>query len=113
MTYLTKRQLPPGIELVLGAGGVEGPAHIGVLRCLEERQVSLGKITGASVGALIAAFIANGYSSKQIKEIFLSESFRYPSWDIWSRCLRTPDPSSLFFPWTTDVTTWMNWYVKL
>ncbi len=99
-------------EFVLGAGGVEGPAHIGVLRCLEERQVPLGKITGASVGALIATFIANGYNSKQLQEIFLSESFRYPSWDLWSKCIRMPDPSNLFFPWTFDQSTWMNYFIK-
>ena len=112
MATSTERRLPEGIELVLGAGGVEGPAHIGVLRCLEERQVSLGVITGASVGALIAAFIANGYDSKELKEIFLSEKFRYPSWDLWSKCLRMPDPSHLYFPWTSDVSTWMNFYIK-
>ena len=112
MTKSTVRRLPQEFELVLGAGGVEGPAHIGVLRCLEERQVPLGKITGASVGALIAAFIANGYDSKQLQEIFLSEGFRFPSWDLTSKCIRTPDLSSMFPPMTTDYATWMNYFIK-
>lgn len=114
MTESTKGRLPQkNYDLVLGAGGVEGPAHIGVLRCLEERQVPLGNITGASAGALMAAFIANGYDSNKLKEIFLSESFRYPSWDLWSRCLRMPDPARLFFPWTADSNAWANYWLDL
>lgn len=113
MTKETVRRLPQNVELVLGAGGVEGPAHIGVLRCLEERQISIGTITGASVGALIATFIANGYDSKKLKEIFLSESFRYPGWDIWSRCLRMPEPRHFMPPVTPDVNAWVDYALNL
>ena len=114
MTKTTLRRPPKeSIELVLGAGGVEGPAHIGVLRCLEERQVPISKITGASVGALIAAFIANGYDSKQLKEIFLSESFRYPGWDVWSQCLRSPSFSQFVPPMTADPSAWANYYLNI
>lgn len=107
-------RLPPGhLDLVLGAGGVEGPAHIGVLRYLEERDFPSDKlmITGASVGALIGTFAANGYSASQLKEIFLSESFRYPSWDLWSKCLHVPDPSKWIFPLTPDPNAWANYFL--
>lgn len=114
MTQTTVRRLPQDkIDLVLGAGGVQGPAHIGVLSCLEERQVPIGTVTGASVGALIATFIANGYDSKQLKEIFLSESFRYPAWDIWSQCLRSPHPGLMFPPMTVDPASWVNYMLDI
>lgn len=116
MTETIERRLPPGkrIDLVLGAGGVEGPAHIGVLRCLEERQVTTEQlmITGASVGALIGTFIANGYNSAQLKEIFLSENFRYPRWDVWQKCLHWPDPSKWFPPIGTNIDAWANYFIE-
>lgn len=116
MTKTVERRLPPGqrIDLVLGAGGVEGPAHIGVLRCLEERHVTNEQlmITGASVGALIGTFVANGYTSAQLKEIFLSESFRFPSWDVWQKCLHRPDPSKWFMPFGFNIDAWANYTIN-
>lgn len=101
------------LELVFGAGGVQGPVHIGVLRCLEERQVPIGMVSGASVGALIAAFVANGYDSKELKKIFLSEEFRYPSFDLWSKCLRHPPLGLPFYPWGFDKSTWANQLIDM
>lgn len=99
------------LELVLGAGGVQGPVHIGVLRCLEERQLPIGMVSGASAGALIAAFVANGYDSKELKKIFLSEEFRYPSWDLWSKCQR-PFGFPLL-PMGLDKSAWMNFWLDM
>ena len=42
-------------SLVLGAGGMKGLAHIGVLRCLEEQEAFPEDVVGCSVGSLIAA----------------------------------------------------------
>lgn len=47
------------IGLVLSGGGVRGMAHIGVLRALEEREISAKVVSGSSVGALVAALYAN------------------------------------------------------
>lgn len=47
------------IGLVLSGGGVRGMAHIGVLRALEEREISANMVSGSSVGALVAALYAN------------------------------------------------------
>ncbi len=107
---MTKSNVPPNdtsYDLVLGAGGVQGPVHIGVRQCLEERHVRINKYYGASVGALIATFMANGYNSKQLREIFLSEGFRFPNWDITSKCLHTFNPLWFFFPWS-DTNAWVN-----
>lgn len=61
------------IELVLGGGGVKGFGHIGLLKALLEYRVNVGKITGVSIGAVVAAFYANGYSPDEIEQIFLAE----------------------------------------
>ena len=98
---VAKSLLSRAVEVVLGAGGVRGVGHIGVLRYLAEMQVSIKRITGASVGSLVAAFATNGYTPEQMEEIFLSEEFRRPNWDVWSQMFGFGDlrtwPMSL--PW--------------
>lgn len=61
------------IELVLGGGGIKGFGHIGLLKALEERKVALSKITGVSIGSIIATLYTNGYTPEQINQIFISE----------------------------------------
>ena len=83
-------------DIVLGASGVEAPAHVGFLRALEERHVPIDKIYGASGGALVATFYANGYTPAQLNKILLSNEFRYPSASILAKCFHVQDPWNLF-----------------
>jgi predicted acylesterase/phospholipase RssA len=46
------------LSLVLGAGGVRGMAHLGVLEGLVERGFQITEMVGASVGAIIISFYA-------------------------------------------------------
>lgn len=48
------------VSLVLGSGGARGMAHIGIIRCLEDRHYSITNIAGASIGALVGGFYAAG-----------------------------------------------------
>lgn len=48
------------IGLALSGGGARGFAHIGVLKILEQYQISPQVITGTSMGGLIAAAYASG-----------------------------------------------------
>ncbi|MCP4284071.1 MAG: cyclic nucleotide-binding domain-containing protein [Gammaproteobacteria bacterium] len=48
------------VGLVLGGGGARGFAHIGVLQALEELGVPVDMVGGASIGAPIAGWIAQG-----------------------------------------------------
>lgn len=50
----------PVIGLALGSGSARGWAHLGVLRELAERKIYPQVVTGASVGALVAAACASG-----------------------------------------------------
>lgn len=49
----------PRIGLALGSGSARGWAHLGVLGALEERGIRPVAVTGASVGALVAAAYAS------------------------------------------------------
>ncbi|CAM2985669.1 patatin-like phospholipase [Legionella steigerwaltii] len=54
------------ISLVLSGGGARGLAHIGVYRLLEERKIPVDYIAGTSMGAMLAAAFAMGYTSNDL-----------------------------------------------
>jgi len=62
----------PKIGLALSGGGAKGMAHLGVLRVIEERNVKIDYISGTSMGAVVAAMYAIGYSVDQIEEYLLA-----------------------------------------
>ena len=62
------------IGLVLGGGGARGFAHLGLLRALEERGMTIDLAGGSSMGALISALVACGYTSHEIAPL-LRETF--------------------------------------
>lgn len=57
--------------VVLGGGGARAGVHLGVLEYLEEQAVPIDYIIGNSMGALIGAFYASGYSIQEIKDILI------------------------------------------
>lgn len=65
----------PRWALVLSGGAARGIAHIGVLRALEEEGIRPDLVCGTSMGALIGALYATGYSSAQIADMV-----RYTDW---------------------------------
>ena len=64
------------VGLVLSGGGASGMAHIGVMKALEENGVPIDCITGSSMGALVGAMYAAGWSPWQIDSLFSTEQFR-------------------------------------
>ena len=73
-SFLTAQENPPKklkVGLVLSGGGTKGFAHIGVLRQIEKAGISLDMVGGTSMGAVVAALYASGYSVDQIEKIFM------------------------------------------
>ncbi len=64
------------VGLVLSGGGATGMAHIGVMKALEEHDIPIDYITGSSMGALIGALYASGWSPAEIDSLFSTEQFR-------------------------------------
>lgn len=60
--------------IVLSGGGVKGMAHIGLLQALEEHDVHIDEIAGASAGALVGALYAAGMTPQEILEFYEAHS---------------------------------------
>ncbi len=64
-------------KLVLSGGSIKGYSYLGVYEYLEKNNLikNLDEIIGCSIGSLFGFFIVLGYSSKELKKIFLDENF--------------------------------------
>ncbi len=61
---------PPKVGLVLSGGGAKGMAHIGALKVIEQAGIKIDYIGGTSMGAIIGALYASGYSAAELDSIF-------------------------------------------
>lgn len=72
------------IGLALGAGGARGIAHIVILEALEELKIKPAYIAGSSIGAIVGAFYAAGFTSAEMKstlnEIIYGKKSKF--WEI-------------------------------
>lgn len=78
---LTSASLSPAhaqkVGLVLSGGGAKGLAHIGVLKQLEKNHIPIDYIIGTSMGSVVGAMYAAGYSPAEIEQIVLTPEFQY------------------------------------
>ena len=58
------------VGLVLSGGGAKGLAHIGALKIIDSLNIRIDYVAGTSMGAIIGALYASGYSGKEIDSIF-------------------------------------------
>ena len=57
------------LGLALGGGGMKGMAHIGVLQILQDNNICPQYISGTSIGSIIAALYACGFSPYRMQDI--------------------------------------------
>jgi NTE family protein len=67
----------PKIGVVLSGGGAKGLAHIGILKAIDSAGLKVDYITGTSMGSIIGALYAVGYSADSIEKIT-----RRIDWDL-------------------------------
>jgi NTE family protein len=60
---------------VLSGGGAKGLAHIGALKVIDSLGIQVDYIAGTSMGAIIGALYASGYSGKALDSIFNGVDF--------------------------------------
>jgi len=59
----------PSIGIAFGAGGARGLAHLLMIEALDELGVRPSIISGSSIGAVVGAFYAAGFSGKEMRGI--------------------------------------------
>ena len=79
----------PKVGLVLSGGGAKGLAHIGAIKVIEDAGVKIDYIGGSSMGAIIGALYASGYTSTQLDSIFHEINFNILIQDEIPRSAKT------------------------
>lgn len=69
MTNEKKPSSQKRLGIVLSGGGARGLAHIGILKILLQNQIEVSYISGCSMGGLMGALYALGYSIDEIESI--------------------------------------------
>lgn len=60
---------------LFGGGAIRGSAHVGVLKAFDRLNIQPTTLAGSSVGSIVAALYAVGYTHEEMAEIFLSVNF--------------------------------------
>lgn len=63
------------VGLVLSGGGAKGIAHVGLIKALEDNDIPIDYITGTSMGAIVGALYACGYSADDMMKLLTSREF--------------------------------------
>ena len=71
----TENEERPKIGLVLSGGGAKGMAHIGALKVIEQAGIKIDYIGGSSMGAIIGALYASGYTAAELDSMFNATNF--------------------------------------
>lgn len=58
------------VALALAGGGVKGAAHIGMIQALQEEGIEITSMSGTSIGSIVAALYALGYTSEEMMKLF-------------------------------------------
>ena len=74
-------------NLIFEGGGVKGIAYVGALEVLEKEGIlkDVERVAGTSAGAMVAVFVALGYTAEEISDILWSINFKNfmdSSWGI-------------------------------
>jgi NTE family protein len=93
---------PLRIGLALGGGGARGAAHVGVLRVLEEQNITVDYVAGTSMGSIVGSLYALGLSADEIERALLAVDWGELFVDRPSRRTRSmrrkEDDTATFFP---------------
>lgn len=60
---------------LFGGGAIRGAAHVGVLKALHSIGIEPTLLAGSSVGSIVAALYAVGYTDDELAQVFLSVNF--------------------------------------
>jgi NTE family protein len=65
------------VNAVFEGGGVKGIGLVGAICAAEKRGIEFHRTAGTSVGAIVAALLAAGYTGEEMQEILLATPFKH------------------------------------
>ncbi len=71
------------LGLALGGGGARAFAHVGVLLELSDAGLHVDRVSGTSIGAVIAALHAAGFEGEELEDICYAEFVRRQPFSDW------------------------------
>lgn len=89
MLFMAQDKKNQKVGLVLSGGGAKGLAHIGALKVIEEAGIKLDYIGGSSMGAIVGALYASGYTANQLDSLFHEVNFNILIQDETPRSAKT------------------------
>jgi NTE family protein len=82
----------PTLHLSFSGGEARGYAHVGTLHAIEALGLRIAEVSGTSIGALVAALVAAGFSAADVARVGLTlrrrDVFRL-AWPEWRRVVRS------------------------
>lgn len=72
LLFVTSYAVAQKVGVVMSGGGAKGLYHVGVLEALEENGIPIDYVAGTSMGSIIAALYAAGYSPAEMRAIVAS-----------------------------------------
>lgn len=73
--FFKKPAPKPKLGIALGSGGAKGLAHIGAIKAFEENGIEFDYVAGTSIGSIVGAFYAEGYTADEM--LHLLETVNY------------------------------------
>ncbi len=70
------------VGLACTGGGIKSAVNIGILRALDELNIKVEALSGASLGALVSLLYLCGYSPKQILEFYQTDIFKFQKYNF-------------------------------
>jgi NTE family protein len=64
------------VALVMSGGGAKGLAYVRIIKALEANGIPIDYVVGTSMGGLVGAFYAAGYSPEEMEALVLSDDFQ-------------------------------------
>ncbi len=80
---LADRLAGRSLGIALGGGGARAFAHVGVLRELADAGLHVDRVSGSSIGAVIAALHASGLDGEDLEEVCYAEWVRRRPFSDW------------------------------
>lgn len=78
------------LGLTLGGGGAKGYFHVGVLTALHEKGIKFNAVSGTSIGSIVGALYALGYSPKDMCALIKEMGITKPSFMLKMKLKKIP-----------------------